>query len=189
MSRDWPLYSGVPVLCSGGVGLWLVSCCRYYYPPYSNTQGFCIFPITTYSLVGVIYTNYHSHQYFSTDIQSTGQSGVLGVQPGDLHLPHPSPDHPDVLHLRPSHQDALLLALPRWLPLSELLPPAVAAGGAGLPWHILPRPPDIPASAPGLTDHPQCHLHGHLPVIHASPRLLQTQHHFQVLQKTSRYRK
>jgi len=63
MSRDWPLYSGVPVLCSGSVGLWLVCCCRYYYPPYSNTQGFCIFPITTYSLISSLLVSLVSSVY------------------------------------------------------------------------------------------------------------------------------
>ena len=48
---DWPLYSGVPTLCSGWAGLWLVTCCRYYYPPYSVSAPACVFPIRTASIL------------------------------------------------------------------------------------------------------------------------------------------
>jgi len=48
---DWPLYSGVPTLCSGWVGLWLICCCRYYYPPYGHHTGPCVFPINTFSIL------------------------------------------------------------------------------------------------------------------------------------------
>lgn len=48
---DWPLYSGVPLLCSGWAGLWLVACCRYYYPPYSVSTPACVFPINTCSIL------------------------------------------------------------------------------------------------------------------------------------------
>lgn len=48
---DWPLYSGVATLCSGWAGLWLVACCRYYYPPYSVSTPACVFPINTASIL------------------------------------------------------------------------------------------------------------------------------------------
>lgn len=48
---DWPLYSGVACLWSGWVGVWLICCCRYYYPPYSQQPGSCVFPINSFSII------------------------------------------------------------------------------------------------------------------------------------------
>ena len=50
---DWPLYSGVACLWSGWVGVWLICCCRYYYPPYSQQPGSCVFPINSFSIVSI----------------------------------------------------------------------------------------------------------------------------------------
>ena len=42
LSSDWPLYSCVPLLCSGWVDIWLVCCCRYYYPgTITTTRSTC----------------------------------------------------------------------------------------------------------------------------------------------------
>ena len=51
LAWDWPLYSGVPTICSGWVGVWLICCCRYYYPQHSHHTGTCVFPINTFSIV------------------------------------------------------------------------------------------------------------------------------------------
>ena len=54
LTSDWPLYSGVPLLCSGWVDTYLICCCRYYYPGTRTTQhAGClpVFPINTASIV------------------------------------------------------------------------------------------------------------------------------------------
>ena len=54
LTSDWPLYSGVPLLCSGWVDTYLICCCRYYYPgTRMSRQAGClpVFPINTASIV------------------------------------------------------------------------------------------------------------------------------------------
>ena len=56
LTSDWPLYSGVPLLCSGWVATYLLCCCRYYYPgtlSLTNQHKGClpVFPINTASIV------------------------------------------------------------------------------------------------------------------------------------------
>ena len=60
LSSDWPLYSCVPLLCSGWVDIWLVCCCRYYYPgTITTTRSTCppVFPINTASIVSINHLN------------------------------------------------------------------------------------------------------------------------------------
>ena len=57
LSSDWPLYSGVPLLCSGWVDVWLLCCCRYYYPgTVTSHRDTCppVFPINTASIVSIL---------------------------------------------------------------------------------------------------------------------------------------
>ena len=57
LSSDWPLYSGVPLLCSGWVDVWLVCCCRYSSPgPVTSHTSSCppVFPINTASIVSIL---------------------------------------------------------------------------------------------------------------------------------------
>ena len=53
LTSDWPLYSGVPLLCSGWVASYLLCCCRYYYPGTTSltTPSLPVFPINTASIV------------------------------------------------------------------------------------------------------------------------------------------
>ena len=51
LTSDWPLYSGVPLLCSGWLATYLICCCRYYYPGTPRLTSLPVFPINTASIV------------------------------------------------------------------------------------------------------------------------------------------